>query len=76
MPLAYNLKLWLYNIDMDKQDKVIVIGAIATALFLLYMIKPAPVNAFCYEWGVDLDERFADTNNKFDSNPSEEVATK
>jgi hypothetical protein len=51
-----------------------MIGSIIAALFLLYMIKPAPANASCNGWGEDLDNRFMNLDSQFSSNPSEEVA--
>lgn len=59
---------------MKKQDKVIAIVSIVTAMVLVYIIKPEPINTFCYEWGMGLDDRFTHVNNRFDSNPSEEIA--
>lgn len=59
---------------MEKQDKAIMIGSIVVALILLYMIKPAPVNAFCSDWASELFHKSISLDNKFSSDPSEEVA--
>jgi hypothetical protein len=64
----------LLYIDRERHDKSIMIGSIIAALFLLYMIKPAPANASCNGWGEDLDNRFMNLDSQFSSNPSEEVA--
>ena len=61
------------DIDMEKHDKYIMIGSIITALFLLYMIKPAPANAFCSDWNDNLYDRFTTLDKQF-TKPSQKLA--
>ena len=49
---------------MEKHDKVVLVGALVAASFLLYMIKPAPANAFCSDWGDNLFHRSLDLEDK------------
>ena len=50
---------------MERKDKVVMVGAIVVAAFLLYMIKPAPVNAFCSDWNDSIFDRFTSLDKKF-----------
>lgn len=49
---------------MNKTDKSVIIGAIIVSAFLLYMIKPAVAHTWCFEWEVDLDDRFVNLEQK------------
>lgn len=49
---------------MEAKDKTVLIGTIVTASFLLYMIKPEPVSAFCSDWDSSLFHRSMDFEDK------------
>lgn len=49
---------------MRKNDKIVLIGAIITTTFLLYLIKPAPVNAYCSDWESQLYHKFTDLDSQ------------
>lgn len=48
---------------MERQDKIVMVGAITVALVMLYMIKPAQINAFCSDWNDKLFDKYTDIEN-------------
>ena len=49
---------------MKTQGKYVAIVALVTAFTMLYLIKPAPANAWCSDWGDNLNDRFTANENK------------
>jgi hypothetical protein len=58
---------------MNKTDKTVLVVSLIAAAFLLYMIKPAVANTYCYEWEMDLDDRFTSLDKEFSADPSEKL---
>lgn len=57
----------LLCIDMDKYEKIMLIGSFTTVILLLYITKPAPVNLLCDEWSESIDNKFTELDSQINS---------